>query len=308
MVETLGAIAPVFLIILVGFLLRRWKVLSDGFWLPAEKLTYFITFPALLAANLAGADLRGVAWAPVAAVSVGGIFLIAALMLAARSLLARRLAIGDPAFTSVFQGAIRPNTYIGLALATVLFGPFGVTLMALCIAIVVPLVNVLAVACMVRFGHGQSASLSAMARGIATNPLILACLVGIAMNIGGLGLPPVLGPALTILGSAALPIGLLAVGAGLSGVGLRRAAPALLVSSAAKLVLLPGLTLIGALALGMDAPTTALCVLYAALPCSQSSYVLARQMGGDATLMATAITVQTLLSGLSIPVFVLALV
>ncbi len=306
MFDILEAVLPVFLVIMVGTGLRLGKVLPDSFWAPAEKLTYYVTFPALLAGNLARADMGSVAWAPLMAVGAAAILGSAAVALAARRPLAR-LGIDDPSFTSIFQGSIRPNTYIGLAVAAGLYGAPGVTLTAISIAVVVPLVNVLAVTCMVRFGHGQSSGAKAILRGIVTNPLILGCVVGILMNVSGLGLPPGIGPVLEILGRAALPVGLLAVGAGLSAGGLAGATLPLAASMVVKFGTVPALVALGGLIAGFDPMTLTVAVLYGALPCSASTYVLARQMGGNAPLMASIITGQTLLSALAIPTWTLIL-
>jgi len=307
MMSTLAAIIPVFLVILLGYALRRGTVVPDSFWAPAEKLTYFITFPALLTSNLARAEMGALAWAPLSVAQVTGVLLIAALTLRARTALARHLGLSDTRFTSVFQGATRPNTYIGLAIAAALFGAEGITLMAICIAAVIPLVNALAVTCLARFGHGQGGGAWTIVRGIVTNPLILACCAGLALNVSGLGLPPILGPFLDILARAALPLGLLAVGAGLSVGAVRQDAGAVALTSAVKLVALPLAIWAGCVLTGIDSTATAVAVIYGALPCSASSYVLARRMGGDGPLMAAIISTQTLLAAVTIPVWVLVL-
>ena len=307
MMETLAAILPVFLVILLGHALRRARVVPDAFWVPAEKLTYYVTFPALLTANLARADMGAVDWVPLTVTQTLAVVGMAALAVRLRPALGRALGISDASFTSVFQGSIRPNTYIGLAVAAALFGPAGVMLTAICIAAVIPLVNALAVICLARYGDGQGGGLGTVLRGIVTNPLILACLLGITMTASGLGLPPIVGPFLDILGRAALPVGLLAVGAGLSAGALRQGAGAVTVASAAKLVALPLLVWALCALAGLDAMPTTVAVLYAALPCSASSYVLARRMGGDAPLVAGIITAQTVLSAVTIPVLAVVL-
>lgn len=292
------SLAPIFLLILLGTLLKARRFVPDDFWMPAERLTYFVTFPALLASNLARADLSGLPWPPIAGVMIGATVLAGALMLSLR----RVVAADAAAFTSAFQGSIRPNTYVGLAGAAALYGTEGMTVTAICIAAVVPLVNLLAVTVLTRMVPGRAGpGPLAVVRGVVTNPLIAACAVGIAANVAGIGLPPVIGPLLEILGRAALPIGLLAVGAGLALESLKGATRPLVSCSAIKLLALPALAALGGWVFGLPAATTGVMVLYAALPCSASSYVLARHMGGDAPLMASIITVQTLVSMATIP-------
>lgn len=301
MLTVVLSLAPIFLLILLGWGLRRRQFVPDAFWAPAEKLTYFVTFPALLLTNTARADLAGLEWEAVAFALAG-----ATVLMGAAAVALRPLAGTDAAgFTSVFQGSIRPNSYVGLAGASALYGEAGVTIIAICIAAVVPLVNVLAVTALTRYVPGRAGPGAwPVARGIITNPLILACAFGIAFNALALPLPPVIGPLLDILSRAALPIGLLAVGAGLALDSFKAAGRPLALASTLKLLALPALTAAGLTLLGVDGVARGVVVLYAALPCSASSYVLARQMGGNAPLMANIITFQTLAAMGTIPLVI----
>lgn len=309
------AIAPVFLVILLGFVLRARALVEPALWGPLERLTYIVTFPALLVSNLAGADLAGLPWQKVGLTVALTTLLTAALAWRLSGLEGRRLPGGrrldGTARGALFQAAIRPNTFVGLAAAGGLLGAAGITLTALCVAVAVPLVNVLCVTVLslTRPGPGGETT-SALRRtlvGIATNPLILACLAGIALNLSGLGLPPVVGPTLEVIGRAALPLGLMAVGAGLAvapegGGGDRALLPALTLSAALKLLFSPLLALTLGLALGLSGEALVAVGVYGGLPCAASAYILARQMGGNAPLTARLISAHTLLAALSLPV------
>jgi len=297
-----GALAPTFLLILLGYALRRSEFVTTAFWVSAEKLTYFILFPSLLVANLAEARLAGL---PVAAIAgAHGLAILAVATAAAIAAgLGWRARLGGPAFTSLFQSLIRPNTYVGLAAAAGLFGAAGVTLTAIGIALVVPLVNVLCVLSMLHWIDGNRQTGWRTIVPLLKNPLILACLTGIALNAGDAGLPPIIGPFLKILGQAALPIGLLAVGAGLDPAAIRGGGRVLTVAALGKLVVLPLLTGGLAFAFGLRNVELAVTVMYAGLPVAPNAYVLARQMGGDARLMAAMISLTTLLAGATLPLW-----
>ncbi len=283
----LGALGPIFTLILLGLGLRRSGFPGDGFWPAAERLTYFILFPALLVHRLALARLGDYAVGPVAVVIVAMLLGMTALAYALRPW----LKVDGPAFTSVYQGVIRFNTYVGLAVALAVFHAEGGTVAALVMAIMIPLINVLCV--LVLTVHaGGSATVAGVTRGLISNPLILACLTGIGLNLSGIGLPWGSAAVLEILARAALPLGLLAVGAGLRLEGLRR--PGLLaVASGLKLLALPALA---AGLCGLIQPgrlETAVLVTFAALPGASTAYILARQLGGDAPLIAAIVTVET---------------
>ena len=103
---------------------------------------------------------------------------------------------------------------------------------------------------------------------------------------------------------AAKYLGLLAVGAGLRFAVLRTGWPALLLSNALKLVALPALTVALAVPLGLTGVPLAVAVLFNALPSSASSYVFARQLGGDHELMAAILTTQVIMAAVTLPAFV----
>lgn len=299
MLAILSALLPTFALIVVGYVLRERRFLPDSFWPGAEKLTYFITFPALLFSNTAKADLDSLPLLGIATAMLGTIAICTVLILVARPV----LKVSAPTFSSLVQGAIRPNTYIGLAVAAALLGTHGLTVTALCVALVVPTVNVISVLACAHLGENdRKPGVLSLLRDVAKNPLLMACVLGSLFNLLGIGLPPVIGPFLEVLGRAALPIGLLAVGAGLDLSAARRAGFPVGVSSVGKLVLSPAIAAGLCLMLGLPDIELVAVVLYAALPCSASAYVLARLMGGDAQMMASIITVHTLLAIITMPV------
>lgn len=305
---TIAALFPVFAVILIGHGLYRSRFVAVEFWTAAERITFYVFFPALLVSNTAKANLAGLQAGAMAVALLGAI----ALVVAAATAAWRALALSGPGFTSLVQSAIRPNVYVAIAAAVALFGNDGLTAISVCIAIVVPTVNVISVFVLVRFAgahggaHGDDAApWRAVAFGVVTNPLILACALGLVLNLAGVGLPPLVGPLLEILGRASLPVGLLAVGAGLDFPALRRAGGGVATASALKLVALPAITWVLVRLLGLDATSGAVTVVMASVPVSASAYVMARQMGGDAALMAGSITATTLAAAATMPLMLM---
>lgn len=290
------AVVPVALLIGLGWGLRRIALLADPFWQGAERLCFVVLLPALLAQGLGTADLTGVPVAGMIAAIAAPLFVTAAVLLALRP----RLGIDGPAFTSVFQGGIRFNNYIGLAASAGLFGAPGVALAAVANAAIVPTVNVMSVLAFARFGTARP-SLAGTLRALATNPLILGCLAGAVWQATDAPVPGVVSVALRSLGQASLPIGLLCVGAAFTPRAIRARPGAASVSSAAKFVLLPALTALASAGFGVRGAPAEVAVLFAALPTASSSYIMSRQLGGDAPLMAGITTLQTLLAALTLP-------
>ncbi len=298
----LTALIPIFAVILSGYGLRRFNFPGDDVWPHVERLTYFVLFPCLLIQKTAAATLDINTIVPMAGVLVTTILVMTGLLL----LLKPRWSAGSAAFTSFFQGSIRFNTYVGLSAALALFGDEGLTLAAVAIAVWIPLVNFLCVTVLVVMVNHGKGDWQTIVMALVKNPLILACAGGIFLNVFGIGLHPGVNETLNIFGRASLPLGLLAVGAALDVPALRATGKVVLFSCVLKLLVLPAFMWTVSQALDLNASATAIAVLFAALPVSGSSYILARQLGGDSVLMANIVTAQVVFSMLSLP-FVMTL-
>jgi malonate transporter len=295
MLTTFGALAPVFLLIALGWLLRARGFPGEAFWPAAERLVYYLLFPALLFLTTASSELAGFRVLPVAAALIGAILAVGALALALRPW----LGVDNAGLTTVFQGAIRNNTYVGLGAAGTLYGEAGLAVLGVVIFVVVATVNLLAVMALI-YGS-KPAGRRELLGSVARNPLILACLLGFILNRLGVDLTGVPRDTLAILGQASLTLGLLCVGAGLELAHLGRNRLAALATCVLKLVLMPAATALACRLLGIEGLTAAVAVLFTAGPISASSYVLARQLGGDAPLMAGLITLTTIAAALTMP-------
>jgi len=145
MAIVIAALLPVFLLIVLGFVLKRSLMRLETQWHGLERLTYYVLFPALLIQTLVKADLSSV---PVA--GVGGALLLSALAMSLLCLGLRPLlssfAVDGPAFTSIFQGATRWQTYVALAVSGNLHGEIGLALASVAMVAIIPLVNVFSVA------------------------------------------------------------------------------------------------------------------------------------------------------------------
>ncbi|CAH2602862.1 putative transmembrane protein [Rhodovastum atsumiense] len=290
------ALLPVILLIGLGAWLRRSGFLAAGFWPQAERLCYFVLLPALFVHGLSTAPLHALPVGVMAVTLIGAILVVAGLVLAAH----RLRPIDGPAFTSVFQGSIRFNNYAAVTVAAGLFGAQGIALAALCNAAMVPTVNVLCILVFARYGQARL-DLGGVLRQIATNPLILGCAGGMLLQFGGLALPPGLDQALRALGAASLPLGLLCVGAALDFGSVRSWVRPVAGSAAVRFLVMPGVTLAIGSALGLGGEALVVALLVQAMPTASSAYILARQLGGDAPLMAGITASQTALAALAVP-------
>ena len=288
------ALWPLFALIIAGYFLRLRDFPSEAFWPGAERINYFVLFPALLFSSLATAPLDNPALPRLA----GAVMLALGLVWVGLLLLKRVRRWPAARFGAFAQGGLRFNTYLGLAAVGSLFGKEGLALAALMLALMVPTVNVMSVWALTA---ERGVSTRSLLLPILKNPLILACLTGALVNLSGLGLPGGTDRLLSLLAAASLPLGLLCVGAALKPRELGGEIPALGWNSTLRLLAVPLLAYAVARLLHLPAMETTIIVLFFALPTAPTAYVLTRQLGGDSHLMAGIITLQTLLAAASLP-------
>lgn len=301
MQAVLNALVPVFLLVSLGVFLKRTLLKNENAWDSLEDLTYFVLFPALLFLATATADLGKVPiWGIVASVTAA-IIAAAIILLILRVPLQRLFGWSGPSYTSVFQGAVRWNSYVAIAVAAGLLGEVGLALAAVALATMIPLVNVLSVIVLARYAPNSPARVKHVFIHLLRNPFIWACGLGIAANMIGLPIPKVFSGFLHVLGQASLPLGLMIVGAGLNLKTVHRLNAAVLISTGIKMLLMPAIAIgIGYFA-GVGWPALAVIAIASSVPSAPNGYMLARQMGGDAPLLAHILTIQIFVAIASIP-------
>ncbi|WP_149537067.1 AEC family transporter [Siccirubricoccus phaeus] len=300
MILYLNVFLPPFGMLLAGALLRRWLLREDAVWAGIERLVFWALLPALLVSAISAVDLAAL---PLGAMAL--VIWLALLLGGGLSLvLARAFGTLHPAATSVFQGGIRFNQLMGFAVVAGLYGGAGTSLGAVATGLIVPCVQVLTIL-VFALGRpdGARPTPGRVARQLATNPLLLACIIGFSVAALG-GLPPGLRPLLATLGQASIALGLLCVGAALSLATLKDRLGLQLATACLKLLGMPALTLLFGHVFGLAPLALANALIFMALPTATTSYVMARAMGGDAKLMAAIITLQHLLSAITLPAMI----
>ncbi|MEK8048657.1 AEC family transporter [Ideonella sp. DXS22W] len=282
---------PDFALIALGYLLCRHTPLDRAVWDGAEKLVYYLLFPALLFHAIVKNPIQATAMLQFAGT---GVAVVGCGVLLAYAL-AKAPGVDRMLHASGAQTAFRFNSYVALALAERLAGAEGVALQAVLISVCVPVCNIAAVWPLARAGgHGYL-------RELVRNPLIVATVSGLVANLAGLQLPALAGTTLSRVGAAALPLGLMAVGAGLRFGALREAPWLAGGFMAIRHALLPALAIVLVLVLRLPAAQAAVLVSFAAMPTASSAYVLATRMGGHGGYVAGLVTVSTLLAMPGLP-------
>ncbi|MFG1358272.1 AEC family transporter [Xanthobacter pseudotagetidis] len=300
----LTALVPVFLIIALGTVLRRILLKDPAHWAGLERLTYFVLFPALLVVSAVKADLSKVNVLAVTGTLLGAVLVLSITLVALNRPIMAAFKLDGPAFTSLYQGSFRWNTYIALAVAGGLYGAEGITVAAVALVAMIPFLNVIAVVVLAHFAGREPPTVAGVLRQLAQNPYISACLVGAFINYAAIPIPAVVLEFGDVLGRASLAVGLLVVGGGLSISQLARPKAAVYLASVLKLLVKPAIAIGIGLWAGLTPIELAVVVVTASVPSAPAGYVLARQMGGDAALLAEMLTVQILAAAVTMPLMV----
>jgi hypothetical protein len=298
MADILKTIFPIFVIIFLGWGLRRLDFMQEGFVKPANRLVYFVAIPAMIFREIAEAALADHFRLVLVAATLSPILIISLVGLATvRGIKLQRKQVG-----TFLQCSFHGNLgYIGLAVAFYFLGNDGLTRASILAGFVMLLQNFLAVVALSRFNSNpeQKTSILSLLRRILLNPVIVSAMAGMAFSLSGLSLPVILDRSLKILSGMALPLALLVIGTSLSFAQMRQQLRMTLVIGVFKLMLLPALGLALFYFMGFDRVEYLPALILLASPTATVTYVMASEMAGDADLATAAISVTTLASAVT---------
>lgn len=305
----LNTLAPVFLIILLGAILQKIDFLNPQLSRQNNRLVYWIALPCLLFNKTAQAEIAGDS-----ALKISSVLILGAISCMILAYLISGLLHLPGASTGAFvQASFRGNlAYIGLPVVSYALSEFSAhnsvigslngeqiqSLAILSFAPLVPFYNALAVFALVTGSNQTQQSWLSLVRSIITNPLLLACALGLSWGFLGLPLPLALSKTLQTIGQMALPLALLGIGVSLATTKVRGTITIPTVAAFIKVVFAPILGLLLANWLGLSNIERAIALLYLACPTAIASYIMAQQLGGDEVITSNSIVLSTLLSAL----------
>ena len=301
----LNSLFPIFVLLLLGGILKRQGLTTSSFLSTGDKLIYYFFFPVMLFWKIGGSTFEegfDVRFCLATLISLVTIFLV--------SIVAIKLRGVSPFQAGSFsQSCYRFNTYIGVAVILNSLGGEGVKYFGLLIAFAIPLINVFAVSTLIWFS-GQEFTPQRRAaltlRALVANPLILGCLAGILYSRFIGWFPVFIDNSFSLISMVALPLALLSIGGNLTFKGVRGNLSLSMIAVTLKLVLLPATGCLYYYLFDVTGIKLKVGMIFFALPASTAIYVLSSQMNSDTELASSAIVISTLFSFFSLS-FVLLL-
>ncbi len=303
---SLSVTMPLFLVIALGYLIRRGGMLDEGFVRSAGKFNFYVTLPALVFRDMAGSDFRSIMDRQMilfcAGVTAGSFFLI--------WLVAHFVMKNGGQTAALVQGSFRSSAaLLGFALMESIYG--STEMMPLMILGAVPLYNLLSVVVLVvEGGKKGDGFLKILFRSVfktITNPILIALALGMLASYFSVPIPAIPAKLIGYLAVMASPLALLTVGANFRFTDLKRVSGAVVMASLLKLVILAAVFLPPAIWLGFRDQKLAAILIMLASPATPASFTMCQQMGGDADLSGSVVVVTTLFSAVTLTAWIFVL-
>ncbi len=299
---SLNVTLPIFIIIVIGGLLQRIGLLNEGFTSVADKFVFKVALPVQLFRDIAEMDIRS---------DFSGKFVLfcmaATTCMFAATWLLGQLFLKDKSMVGAFaQAAARGSAAIlGIAFVENIYGSSGMTPMMIVAA--VPLFNIYSVIILTvtsAQGKFDLALVKKLLKGVITNPIILGIAAGMIWSLAGLPMPVLLSKSVGYIASTATPLALLVLGATFKGrEALQKIAPTL-AAAFLKLVAIPAAIFPVAIHMGFRGSELVAIMIMLASPTTVTCYIMAKNMGGDDTLSASVVMTATLLSSVTLTLWV----
>ncbi len=311
-----SAVMPIFVVALVGYLLKQKNFLTDEFVRVCDKLVFRVMLPCLLFSNVAYINIGDISSNDVKVlVFCAG----AAPVIAFALMLVTPLFIKDRAKVGAFiQGVFRSNVaFLGIPFATSLFGDEGTRLASIVLAVIVPIYNVLAVIVLCTFSSDRDAVHKPLGKrifeivlGIVKNPLIIAIVVALPFGFLGLNkyIPEFVTSSVQYFSKASTTLALITIGASFSFSELKGRINIAACATVLKTVVLPGaFMLLTHKLLGFEGVHLGIVLIVFGTPTAISSYIMAKNMHSDASLANQIVLLSTLCCMFTIFLFSFAL-
>ena len=301
LIFSLNAILPLIILVVLGFLLNKYRILPEPFLLGADKAVFNLALPVYLFVETYTAQGLDELFNPklIAFCLSAVVVLLLSLCVIVPLIIKDKKTRG-----AMIQGIYRTNfAILGIPLAGALFGDEGTKIAVVLLSTTIPIYNVAAVIILsVNTDDGKGkVSVGKVLLNIVKNPLIIAIVLALTLKFTGLILPAPISKSLSHIAGMSTPLALIALGAGfkfseLGGGRLKKAA----IAVAFKNVIVPVIMCSAAILLGFRNAELGLVFVLFGAPTAVSSYIMAKNMKSDYQLAGQIVLLTTCVSAFTI--------
>lgn len=298
-----NAVLPSMIYLIIGIILRMCKVVDDRDVKRFTHLVFVALYPFIMFDNLYGKNIGENLDFRLGIYALGFTFV----QLAASWIFVCRIEKDDYDRGAMIQALYRSNfVLLGFPIAINLFGKGNITPVAIIMMLVVPFYNASAVVVFETF-RGGKIDIRDMVKRILTNPIIDGGIAAAVVMLLGITLPETIEKTITTLSDCTSPIALILLGAGLNFNDFESDKRKVAICTFGKLIFFPAFGITGAVLMGFTGVPLIAVTLMASAPVALASFAMASSMGGNGRLAGEIVVSSTLLSCLTIPVWLFIL-
>lgn len=303
LILSINVVLPLFLTMALGYVLKRLKMFDDNTLKVMNSITFKIFLPLLLFYNIYKTNLKGAINLKLmcfAIISVILTFIVLCILIPLIEKDNKKRGV-------LIQGIFRSNFVIfGLPVACSLFTQDKIGVIAILIATVVPVFNMLAVISLEIFRCGKL-DIKNTLKGIITNPLIITSVIGLSFLVLGIKLPTAIEKSISDISRIATPLSLILLGGSFAFNDVKTHLRQTVIAVVGRLVIIPGILMPISIWIGFrDIELLALMLIFAS-PTAISSFTMAQKMDGDSDLAAQIVVFTSALCTLTVFLWIFAL-
>jgi len=289
-----GLVAPVFLIVALGYLLKKLGMINDNFVKLSSRIVFSVSLPALIFTEVSKTDLTQILNLELIGFAYAGT-LVTFFIVWIISIPSVKIATDRTVF---IQGSFRGNfAVIGLALIANVYGINNLGKASLLLAFTIPIYNTLSViALTVPLRKERQMNISHTVIEILRNPLVLAVIFSIPFSYFKLELPFIINKTVNYLAALALPLALLGIGGFMNFNEIKKGFSISVFSSTLKLIVFPVIITYFAYLFGFRGYDLGILFILFACPTAIASFIMAEAMGSNSKLAANILLLTTLTS------------
>lgn len=298
-----NVVFPLLIYMIIGALLRKTNIVTEQLMRDANNIVYYVMLPLMCYRAIAVADINAMFATPYLlymALCILALYALAAIFVP--------LFCKDNKRRGVLMLCIfRSNDAIfGLAVAVALLGEDNLGMMSVAISLTVPLFSLLSVVAMERY-RGEKVRFSTVIFRVIKNPIMISCYAGFLVNLLGIDLPAVLQKPIDALAASTTPIAFVLLGGTISFAAVKKNRVAITAISLLRLLLVPLAALATFLLLGFRGEHIVVTLIIFGAPVAMLTYTMAVGMGADDELAGTLVAITSILSIVSMFIFIFLL-
>lgn len=306
LIFALNATIPLFIMIALGYFLKKINILSDGFLKSANTFNFKVTLPVLLFTDLATTDFKStfdlkffLFCAIATTITFVGIWMFGRIFI--------KKNIND--IGEFVQASYRSSAAVmGIALIQNLYGDASIG--GMMVLGCVPLYNIFAVIILEKYSPDNTKSNAGLGKtllSIAKNPIIIGVVAGLVSSLIGIEYPVIIDSSLNFVARCATPLALICIGGAFNLKNALKSAKLSVLAACIKIVIIPIIFTIAAILLGFQQEKLVGIFVMLAAPTTPSTFIMAKQFGYDGTITSSSVVLTTLFSSITMTIFVYTL-